>query len=124
MRPPCGGTGRLVENYEVKDPRAAPSLTKDWEALVTIYDLPGGHWDHLHGWNLIASVFATVRDRMVRTKGALSSTTAKRIVFKLVMTESKTWRRLKGEGQLLRVVAGVIFRDGTEVTARPADRAA
>ena len=40
------------------------------------------------------------------------------MVFKLVMAASKTWRRLKGENQLPKVVAGVIFRDGTEVTAR------
>ena len=50
--------------------------------------------------------------------------TAKLMVFKLVMAASKTWRRLKGENQLPKVVAGVIFRDGTEVTASPNHRAA
>ena len=45
-------------------------------------------------------------------------------VFKLVMAASKTWRRLKGENQLPKVVAGVIFRDGTEVVASPDHRAA
>ncbi len=74
--------------------------------------------------NPIESVFATVRHRTVRTKGALSPITAKLMVFKLVMAASKTWRRLKGETQLPKVVAGVIFRDGTEVTASPDHRAA
>ncbi len=46
------------------------------------------------------------------------------MVFKLVMAASKSWRRLKGENQLPKVVAGVTFRDGTEVIARPDHRAA
>jgi len=64
------------------------------------------------------------RHRTVRTKGALSVTTAKLMVFKLVMAASKTWRRLKGENQLPKVVAGVLFREGTEVVASPDHRAA
>jgi putative transposase len=46
------------------------------------------------------------------------------MVFKLVMAAAKTWRRLKGENQLPKVVAGVTFRDGTEVTASSDHRAA
>ena len=46
------------------------------------------------------------------------------MVFKLVMAASKTWRRLKGDGQLPKVVAGVTFTDGTEVIRGPANRAA
>ena len=64
-------------------------------------------------------MFATVRHRTVRTKGALSQTTARLMVFKLVMAASKTWRRLKGENQLPKVVAGVTFQDGTEVIRAP-----
>jgi putative transposase len=37
------------------------------------------------------------------------------MVFKLVMVASKTWRRLKGQNQLPKVVRGAIFRDGVEV---------
>ena len=40
------------------------------------------------------------------------------------MAAAKTWRRLKGENQLPKVVAGVTFRDGTEVLDRTSDRAA
>jgi len=114
----------FVEKYGAKYPRAAACLTKDREALLTFYDFPAEHWDHLRSSNPIESVFATVRHRTVRTKGALSATTAKLMVFKLVMAASKTWRRLKGENQLPKVVAGVIFRDGTEVVASPDHRAA
>ncbi|GJD66471.1 IS256 family transposase [Methylobacterium frigidaeris] len=114
----------FVEKYGVKYARASECLTKDKEALLAFYDMPAEHWDHLRTTNPIESVFATVRHRTVRTKGALSPTTAKLMVFKLVMAAAKTWRRLKGENQLPKVVAGVIFRDGTEVTASPDHRAA
>jgi hypothetical protein len=39
--------------------------------------------------NPIESVFATVRHRTVRTKSALSPTTARLMVFKLVMAAAK-----------------------------------
>ncbi|MGH1575554.1 IS256 family transposase (plasmid) [Methylobacterium sp. P31] len=119
-----GGAGGLRREIRDQVPRAAACLTKDREALLTFYDFPAEHWDHLRSSNPIESVFATVRHRTVRTKGALSATTAKLMVFKLVMAASKTWRRLKGENQLPKVVAGVIFRDGTEVVASPDHRAA
>ena len=67
---------------------------------------------------------ATVRHRTVRSKGALSQDTARLMVFKLVMAAARTWHRLKGENQLPKVVAGVTFRDGTEVTESPSTRAA
>ena len=112
------------EKYGAKYPRAVACLTKDREALLAFFDFPAEHWDHLRTSNPIESVFATVRHRTVRTKGALSPTTARLMVFKLVMAASKTWRRLKGENQLPKVVAGVTFRDGTEVLDRTSDRAA
>ena len=97
---------------------------EDRDALLTFYDFPAEHWDHLRTSNPIESVFATVRHRTVRTKGSLSSSTARLMVFKLVMAAAKTWRRLKGENQLPRVVAGATFRDGTEVIEGPSSRAA
>jgi len=84
----------------------------------------GQHWDHLRTSNPIESVFATVRHRTVRTKGALSQDTARLMVFKLVMAAARTWRRLKGENQLPKVVQGVTFRNGVEVTDTPAQSAA
>src|SRR5437773_8782274 len=65
-----------------------------------------------------------VRHRTVRTKGALSAKTAKLMVFKLVNAAAKTWRRLKGENQLPKVVQGVKFQNGIEVIELPANHAA
>ena len=114
----------FVEKYGAKYARAADCLTKDSTALLAFYDFPAEHWDHLRTSNPIESVFATVRHRTVRTKGSLSPTTARLMVFKLVMAAAKTWRRLKGENQLPKVVAGVTFTDGTEVIQGSANRAA
>src|SRR3954464_3053879 len=94
------------------------------DALLTFYDFPAEHWDHLRTSNPIESVFATVRHRTVRTKGSLSPSTARLMVFKLVIAASKTWRRLKGENQLPKIVAGATFRDGTEIVEAPSSRAA
>ena len=114
----------FAEKYGAKYAKATECLTKDRDALLAFYDFPAEHWDHLRTSNPIESVFATVRHRTVRTKGSLSPTTARLMVFKLVIAASKTWRRLKGENQLPKVVAGVTFRDGTEVIERPSTRAA
>jgi putative transposase len=72
----------------------------------------------------IESIFATVRHRTVRTKGTLSAKTAKLMVFKLVNAAAKTWRRLKGENQLPKVVQGVKFHNGIEVIELLAHHAA
>ena len=114
----------FAEKYGAKYEKAVTCLTKDRDALLTFYDFPAEHWDHLRTSNPIESVFATVRHRTVRTKGALSQDTARLMVFKLVMAAAKTWRRLKGENQLPKVVQGVTFHDGVEVTDAPAQHAA
>ena len=113
----------FAEKYSAKYPKAAACLTKDREALTAFFDFPAEHWDHLRTANPVESVFATVRHRTVRTKGALSQITARLMVFKLVMAASKTWRRLKGENRLPMLLAGVTFTDGVASTA-PDHRAA
>jgi transposase-like protein len=114
----------FAEKYQAKHHKAVDCLTKDREALLAFFDFPAEHWDHLRTTNPIESVFATVRHRTVRTKGSLSSTTARLMVFKLVIAASKTWRRLKGTNQLPKVIAGVRFKDGIEVIEAPANHAA
>src|SRR5712675_454307 len=114
----------FAEKYAAKYDKAVECLTKDRETLLALYDFPAEHWDHLRTTNPIESVFATVRHRTVRTKGSLSPTTARLMVFKLVIAASTTWRRLKGTNQLPKVIAGVRFNDGIEVIQMPANHAA
>ena len=46
------------------------------------------------------------------------------MVFKLITAASRTWRRLKGENQLPKVIQGVKFRDGIEVSVPTSQSAA
>ena len=114
----------FADKYGAKYDKAVTCLTKDREALLAFFDFPAEHWDHLRTSNPIESVFATVRHRTVRTKGSLSPKTAKLMVFKLVSSAAKTWRRLKGENQLPKVVQGVKFQNGVEVIEMSAHNAA
>ena len=120
----CAALDVFVETWGVKYDKAVECLVKDRDALLAFYDFPAEHWDHLRSSNPIESVFATVRHRTVRTKGALSQETARLMVFKLVMAAARTWRRLKGENQLPKVIEGVTFKDGVEVTTADAQDAA
>ncbi len=113
----------FAHKYQAKYGPAVTCLTKDRDALLAFFDFPAEHWQHLRTTNPIESVFATVRHRTVRTKGSLSHATALVMVFKLVMAASQTWRRLKGRNHLPKIIEGVKFTDGIEVT-EPARNAA
>ena len=109
----------FTEKYAVKYAPAVTCLTKDTEPMLTFFDCPAEHWDHLRTSNPVESVFATVRHRTVRTKGALSQKTVKLMVFTLIRAASKNWRRLNGANQLPRIIEGVTFTDGV-ATSEPA----
>jgi putative transposase len=75
--------------------------------LLTFYDFPAEHWKHIRTTNPIESVFATVRNRTRKTKGCLSRKTALAMVFKLMMSAKKKWRKLSGTNRLPEVIQGV-----------------
>ncbi|SEN78380.1 Transposase, Mutator family, partial [Roseovarius tolerans] len=84
----------------------------DRNVLLTFYDFPAEHWKHIRTTNPIESVFATVRNRTRKTKGCLSRKTALSMVFKLMMSAKKKWRKLSGTNRLPEVIQGVEFKDG------------
>ncbi len=108
----------FIESYQLKYEKAADCLAKDRDALLAFYDFPAEHWKHLRTTNPIESTFATVRHRTIRAKGCLSNKTALAMVFKLVEGAQKSWRRLDGHTQLPKLILGVKFADGLEVTAK------
>jgi putative transposase len=99
----------FADKYGAKYEKAITCLLKHRDSLLTFYDFPAEHWDHRRTSDPIESMFATVRHRTLRTKGARSEETTKLMVFKLVTAAAKTWRRLKGENQLPKLVQGVTF---------------
>lgn len=92
--------------------------------MLALFDFPAEHWGHLRTSNPNESVFATVRHRTARTKGALSQKTAKLMAFTLIQAASKKWLRLKGISKLPKVIVGVKFNDGIEVICETENRAA
>jgi len=112
------------EKYGVKYPKGVACLTKDQNAMLAFFDFPAEHWGHLRTSTPIESVFATVRHRTGRTKGALSQKTEKLMVFTLIQAASKKWLRLKGRNQLPKVIEGSKFNDGLDVTNDAENRAA
>jgi transposase-like protein len=105
---------RFLSNYELKYPKATACLAQDREALLTFYDFPAAHWQHLRTTNPIESTFATVRLRTAKTRGCVSRGGILAMVFKLTKTAEQRWRKLRGQTQLAQVVAGITFKDGLQ----------
>jgi len=108
----------FVEAWGVKYEKAVECLTKDRAALLAFYDFPAEHWKHLRTTNIIESAFATIRHRTVRTKGCLSNKTALAMIYKLAEAAEKSWRRLDGHNLLPKLILGVKFADGIEITSQ------
>lgn len=106
----------FLKTYEPKYPKAAVCLHKDREALLAFYDFPAPHWQSIRTSNPIESTFGTIRHRTKRSKGCLSRDGMLHMMFKLGLCAEKKWRRLRGFDYLAKVVTGIQFKDGVEVT--------
>lgn len=104
-------------SYDAKYPKATECLSKDRDELLTFYDFPAEHWQHIRTTNPIESTFSTVRLRTTKTRGCVSRAGMLAMVFKLTKTAEQNWRLLKGHTLLAQVVAGVKFKDGLQEDA-------
>ena len=106
----------FLKTYEPKYPKAALCLEKDRDELMAFYDFPAQHWQSIRTSNPIESTFGTIRHRTKRSKGCLSRDGMLHMMFKLGQCAQKNWRRQRGFKYLAKVITGVKFRDGIEVT--------
>ena len=106
----------FLQTYEDKYPKAALMLHKDREELLAFYDFPSRHWQSLRTTNPIESTFGTIRHRTKRSKGCLTWDGMLHMMFKLSQCAQKNWRRQRGFDYLAKVITGVKFKDGIEVT--------
>lgn len=106
------GIERFEAEYGAKYPKAVTSLRRDQDKLLTFFDFPAEHWKHIRTTNPIESVFATVRNRTRKTKGCLNRKTALAMVYRLMMSAKKKWRKISGPNRLPEVIQGVEFKDG------------
>ncbi len=95
-------------------PKATECLAKDRHTLLTFYDFPAEHWQHIRTTNPIESTFSTVKLRTAKTRGCVSRASMLAMVFKLTKTAEQKWRTLKGHALLAQVVQGVRFKDGLQ----------
>ena len=104
--------------FEDKYPKAVKSLLRGEHRLLSFYDFPGVHWQHIRTTNPIESAFATVRLRTKRTKGCGSANATVHMVFKLMQSAEKRWRKLRGYRLLADVIdLNIKFEDGIKKQA-------
>jgi putative transposase len=89
-------------------------MRQDEDKLLTFFDFPAEHWQHLRTTNVIESAFATVRLRQRVTKGAGSRIKALTMAYKLLDMAQQRWRRLNAPHLLPLVRAGVQFENGVQ----------
>jgi putative transposase len=106
----------FLKTYEAKYPKATLTLQKDREELLAFYDFPAQHWQSLRTTNPIESTFGTIRHRTKRSKGCLTRDGMLHMMFKLSECAEKNWRKQRGFNYLAKVITGVRFKDGIEVT--------
>lgn len=106
---------RTLKRFEAKYPKAMACLAKDRDELLAFYDYPAEHWVHIRTTNPIESTFATVRLRTKRSRNCGSRATTLAMVFKLLQSAQKRWRRIKHFQKLELVINNVKFQDGEQV---------
>ena len=105
---------RFDTEFGAKYPKAVASLRKDEDLLLTFYDFPAEHWQHIRSTNAIESSFATVRLRTKMTKGAGTRARALTMAFKLLAMAEKRWRRITAPQLVPLVAADAKFVDGVQ----------
>ncbi len=105
--------------YGAKYPKAVTTIEKNLERLLSFYDYPAEHWQHIRTTNVIESAFATVRHRQRQTKGNGSRKAALAMIYKLGIEAEKTWRTLTAPHLLKQLLAGEKFVDGVALKTEP-----
>ncbi len=105
---------QTVQIYSAKYPKAMEKLEKDQDILLTFYDFPAEHWQHIRTSNPIESMFSTIRLRTVKCRNCGKRETVLAMVFKLAQSAQKNWRRIKGFEKLKLLIDGIRFIDGVQ----------
>ena len=105
----------FTRDYGVKWPKAVAKITDDADELLTFFDFPAEHWQHLKTSNPIESTFSTVRLRTRVTKGPGSKAAGLAMAFKLLESAQDRWRAVNGPHLVALVRAGARFDKGVMV---------
>jgi transposase-like protein len=108
----------FVSRYRKSDPKAAATLMRDWERMVSFYSYPEAHWRHLRTSNIVESPFSAIRLRTDASRRYKRVEGAKAMIWKLLTVAEKSWRKLNAPELLPLVARGVNFMDGIEVRTK------
>ena len=108
----------FVKRYQKSYPKAAETLVRDWERMITFYRFPKEHWPHLRTSNVVESPFAAIRLRTDAAKRYKRVSNATAMIWKLLRVAEKSFRRLKGHDLLPEVFQGKQFVDGFPLKAK------
>jgi len=96
--------------------KAAETINRDWEQMLTFYRYPREHWVHLRTTNIVESPLAALRLRTDAAKRFKRVERATAVIWKMLMIAQKKFRRLNAPELLAKVYAGVEYKDGIEAT--------
>ncbi|MGQ0696107.1 MAG: IS256 family transposase [Nitrospiraceae bacterium] len=102
------------QRYRTLAPKAVERLSHDWERLVTFYQFPREHWQHLRTTNVVESPFAAVRLRTTAGKRYKRVESATALIWKVLQVAEQTFRRLNAPQLLPAVYAGTQYVDGVQ----------
>lgn len=88
----------FVARYRDRYPAAVETLERDWERMVTFYDFPEQHWQHLRTTNPVESPFAAVRLRTNAGKRYKRVQGATALIWRLLMVAETRFRQLSAQG--------------------------
>ncbi|MDR7424748.1 MAG: transposase, partial [Armatimonadota bacterium] len=98
--------------------KAAETLGRDWDRMVTFYRYPQEHWRHLRTVNVVESPFAALRLRTDAAKRFKKVERAAAVIWKMLMVAQTRFRRLNAPELLAKVYVGVRYEDGIEAAGK------
>ena len=102
--------------FQRRYPDAVATLKRDWDRMVTFYDFPVHHWQHLRTTNVVESPFASVRLRTDAAKRYKKVTSATALIWRVLLVAEKRFRRLRAPELLADVYAGQTYKNGISIT--------
>ena len=91
---------------------AAEALERDWDRMITFYDFPKEHWEHIRTTNPVESPFAALRLRTDAAKRYKRVDRAIAVIWKMLMVAEQRFRRLKAHELMEDVYLGAQSVDG------------
>ncbi len=103
---------------------AARVLDRDWERMITFYEFPKEHWQHLRTSNPIESPFSALRLRTDAAKRFKKIENALAMIWKMMLVAEKRFRRLNAPELMKDVHQGATYVNGVKTSDRSEEAAA